>query len=635
MIDKTSQFMAILTNVGAAKLANANSLGVAWKLTAMAVGDANNTDPVPSATQAKLVNELRRAPLNQLKPDPNNASVIIAEQVIPETAGGFWIRELGLYDQDGDLVAVANCAPTFKPLLAQGSGRTQIIRMNLIVSSTANIELKIDPSVVLSTRDYVDQSIISVLPPNKTPGTYTRVTTNKLGIVVSGSNPSTLQDYGITNGLIVGATSDQRPSLSAGKLGGDTGNGTGGALEIREALMIGAGSQAFDYAPRIQFHWKSVIAKALAMGATGGLYWGGQQVWTADDFTPGSKADKATTLGGYGIQDAYTQLQTNTFLALKAPLASPTFTGIVNVPTPTVGVKNKQAANTEYVEAAFAALIGAAPDALNNIAELAAAMGNDPNFAVTIANELAKKLKPGDYGVGGNAVDFPDNNLSNSVAPSGLYRTSMGALNAPPGVTVQGSLVRQEVWNSGVVQQWFGEHITGRLWRRACNSGAWSPSWAEIVMGIEGAVVAFAMPTPPVGWVICNGAALSRTTYAALFARIGTTYGAGDGSTTFNVPDVRGKVVRAADLGSGVDPSRVFGSDQMDAFPDHGHINTVHSAYGASSAGSGGEFLGAGAPGALQVSGRVLGAVALTGGSIRTANETRMKNIALLVCIKY
>ena len=122
----------------------------------MAVGDANGTDPIPSRTQTKLINERRRAPLNQVKVDPANASVIIAEQIIPESIGGWWVRELALYDADGDMVAVANCAPTFKPLLAQGSGRTQVIRINLIVSSTANIELKIDPSVVLATREYVD-----------------------------------------------------------------------------------------------------------------------------------------------------------------------------------------------------------------------------------------------------------------------------------------------------------------------------------------------------------------------------------------------------------------------------------------------------------------------------------------------
>lgn len=146
MIDQNSQFFAILTEVGAAKQANADALGIPWKLTQMGVGDANGTDPIPSAAQTKLINERRRAPLNQLKVDPNNAAVIIAEQIIPENIGGWWIREIGLYDADNDLVAVANCAPSFKPILSQGSGRTQVVRLNLIVSSSANIELKIDPA---------------------------------------------------------------------------------------------------------------------------------------------------------------------------------------------------------------------------------------------------------------------------------------------------------------------------------------------------------------------------------------------------------------------------------------------------------------------------------------------------------
>ncbi|MEN1478134.1 phage tail protein, partial [Pseudomonas aeruginosa] len=145
MIDQNSQFFAILTNIGAAKQANADALGIPWKITQMGVGDAGGTDPIPSPTQTALVNERRRAPLNQLKVDPQNAAVIIAEQIIPENVGGWWIREIGLYDADNDLVAVANCAPSFKPLLNQGSGRTQVVRMNLIVSNSANVELKIDP----------------------------------------------------------------------------------------------------------------------------------------------------------------------------------------------------------------------------------------------------------------------------------------------------------------------------------------------------------------------------------------------------------------------------------------------------------------------------------------------------------
>lgn len=163
MTDQNSQFFAILTAVGEAKQANAAALGTSWTFAQMGVGDANGTDPIPSRTQTKLINERRRAPLNQVKVDPSNASVIIAEQIIPESIGGWWVRELALYDADGDMVAVANCAPTFKPLLAQGSGRTQVIRINLIVSSTSNIELKIDPSVVLATREYVDTVVVEAL----------------------------------------------------------------------------------------------------------------------------------------------------------------------------------------------------------------------------------------------------------------------------------------------------------------------------------------------------------------------------------------------------------------------------------------------------------------------------------------
>ncbi len=163
MIDANSKFFAILTDVGGAKLANANVLGVPWNITEMGLGDANDTEPQPSAKQTKLINEWRRRPLNQLRIDPVNPAVIIAEQVIPADEGGHWIREVGLYDADGDLVAVANCAPSFKPVLSQGSGRTQVVRMNLIVSSTAQISLKIDPSVVLATREYVDSRILDEL----------------------------------------------------------------------------------------------------------------------------------------------------------------------------------------------------------------------------------------------------------------------------------------------------------------------------------------------------------------------------------------------------------------------------------------------------------------------------------------
>jgi phage-related tail fiber protein len=199
MIDANSQFFAILTNVGLAKQANADALGVPWKITEMGVGDANLTDPIPAATQTHLINEWRRRPLNQLKVDALDPSIIIAEQIIPADEGGRWIREIGLYDADGDLVAVANCAPSYKPLLSQGSGRTQVVRMNFIVNNSGNITLKIDPAVVLASRSYVDAAILEVLPKNKTPGEFTRVKISDRGLVVSGDNPSTLAGMGITD----------------------------------------------------------------------------------------------------------------------------------------------------------------------------------------------------------------------------------------------------------------------------------------------------------------------------------------------------------------------------------------------------------------------------------------------------
>lgn len=157
-----TKYYALLTNVGAAKLANATALGEQVEITQMAVGDGNGALPTPNPAQTALVHELRRAPLNTLTIDPVNTNQIIAEQVIPEDVGGWWIREIGLYDSDGDMIAVANCAETYKPLLQEGSGRVQVIRVILIVSSTQAVTLKIDPSVVLATRQYVDDQIIQV-----------------------------------------------------------------------------------------------------------------------------------------------------------------------------------------------------------------------------------------------------------------------------------------------------------------------------------------------------------------------------------------------------------------------------------------------------------------------------------------
>lgn len=149
-------YFCTLTAVGEAKDANAKALGTALKLTEMAVGDGNGALPIPDRARTSLVRQVRRAPLNTLKPDPLNPGQLIAEQIIPEDVGGWWIRELGIYDDAGDLIAIGNCPETYKPQLAEGSGRVQVVRMVLIMSSAATVQLKIDPAVVLATRKYAD-----------------------------------------------------------------------------------------------------------------------------------------------------------------------------------------------------------------------------------------------------------------------------------------------------------------------------------------------------------------------------------------------------------------------------------------------------------------------------------------------
>ena len=153
------KYHTLLTNKGTEKLAAAAASGGQLKITAMAVGDGSGTLPAPKPENTKLVNEQYRGSLNQLFTDPANPHHLIAELIIPEQHGGWWIREVALFDNDGDMIAAGNCPESYKPKLQEGSGRTQIFRMVLIISNTATIILKTNPSVVLATHKYVTETL--------------------------------------------------------------------------------------------------------------------------------------------------------------------------------------------------------------------------------------------------------------------------------------------------------------------------------------------------------------------------------------------------------------------------------------------------------------------------------------------
>ncbi len=149
-------FFTLLTETGQAKLANAVALGETIEITELAVGDGGGSTPTPEAARTELVNEVRRAAINTSDVDDDNPNWIVVEQVLPPDVGGWTIREVGIFDVDGDLIGYGNYPETYKPQLDEGSSRTQTVRFVLEVSDAAVVELKVDPSVVLATRGYVD-----------------------------------------------------------------------------------------------------------------------------------------------------------------------------------------------------------------------------------------------------------------------------------------------------------------------------------------------------------------------------------------------------------------------------------------------------------------------------------------------
>lgn len=155
-------YYTILTDAGARYLANAQATGTNIKLKQMAVGDGGGSIPQPNSAQTALINQKYIADLNSLEVDSNNASQYIAELVIREDIGDFWIRETGLYTDDGTLFAVGNCPETYKPVIASGASRTQTIRMVVIIGSTQDVTLTVDPSIVLATKNYVDNTFLPI-----------------------------------------------------------------------------------------------------------------------------------------------------------------------------------------------------------------------------------------------------------------------------------------------------------------------------------------------------------------------------------------------------------------------------------------------------------------------------------------
>ncbi|EKE4592815.1 phage tail protein, partial [Escherichia coli] len=463
----TVKYYAILTNQGAARLANATMLGSKLNLTQMAVGDANGVLPTPDPAQTKLINQKRIAPLNLLSVDPNNQSQIIAEQIIPENEGGFWIREIGLYDDEGALIAVANCPETYKPQLQEGSGRTQTIRMILVVTNTEAITLKIDPSVVLATRKYVDDKISEHEQSRRHPD-------------------ASLTVKGFTQ--LSSAINSESETLAATP------------KAVKAAYDLANGKYTAQNATTTQ---KGIVQLSSATNST------------SETLAATPKAVKA-------VMD-----ETNK----KAPLNSPALTGTPTTPTAPQGANSTQIASTAFVMAAIAALVDSSPDALNTLNELAAALGNDPNFATTMTNALAGKQPK-------NATLTALAKLATSADKlpyfTGADRAALTALTS------------------------VGRAILGKTSTQGVLDYLGLGEGSALPVGVP---VPWPSATPPTGWLKCNGAAFSPEDYP----KLAQAYPAN------KLPDLRGEFIRGWDDGRGLDAGRALLSLQDDSFEAHRH----------------------------------------------------------------
>lgn len=434
-------YKSIHTTVGLQLMTQAEATGSQIRLTHIAVGDGNGNQITPSEGMTALVRERYRATVNRVWQNPDRPTMFSAEIIIPASEGGFTLREVGVFDSNGNLFVVGNLPDTYKPTGSDGSYSDTVIRVDFMVTNASIVELIIDPNVIVATHQWIINNITpAMLFPGGTTHQVLRKKTNADGDT-EWADPS---DVNVT------------------------------VNSIEETQTLAASQTVVD--------WTVVNNTGLC------VYIEGVRL----------RADQWTK---------HATIHTRITLAQSYPAG-----------TKIVGTQNEPASSL--------------PDPLVKSQNL---------------NDLPNKQTARD-------------NL--------------------------------DVFNKAETRQ----------------------------MAQPGMVAHYARSTAPTGWLKANGAAVSRTVYADLFAAIGTTFGIGDGFNTFNLPDLRGEFLRGWDDGRGVDSGRTIGSYQADQLKAHTHQILMFE----SGDRNGNRPADASGPADYTA------VTESTGG-----NETRPRNRAMLACIKY
>ncbi|OTQ80516.1 hypothetical protein B6D23_01735 [Gilliamella sp. N-W3] len=633
-------YYTILTKQGAVLLANATALGVPLKITQMAVGDGNGIIPKPDANQTNLVHEVRRAAINTLFIDKENPNQIIAEQVIPESDGGWFIHEIGLFDDEGNLIAVGNCPTTYKPKLAEGSGRTQVIRMIIVVDNVNAVALKIDPSVVLATRQYVDDLITSKMTAHEKSTNHPNATTSSEGFVqLNSAIDSNLENqaatplavkkvYDLANGAVkkTGDTMTGQLILSKNGLKINYDNKNIMALiasddnyshvfynaEKKQWLSkliynSTTNSWNFQYIDDVAINGKSVLKNGDAIqtfgdlfttinlndltGANEGIYYQGRNVSAIEG--RGYPINEAGTLqvfkngaDGAGCCQIYTTYRNARQFIRNYRGGTKTWEGWNEVIT----------------------------------------TGNSGSF-----------IKKGDYGIGsftGAQLDNP-----NPVLPGGCYATRTTEFPELTEFKNRDDSASLIVFPA-TTKNWCVEmlavvqNILPRIFFR-CATINGKQQLHEVVTTANinnyipvGVPLPYPTNKPPAGWFECNGSTFDKSK----FPKLANAYPSG------YLPDLRGVFIRGLDTGSGLDPNRGILSYQGDAIRNiWGEISPISESFAADPIASGAfryfEKHADHTPSHIDV-GSVGGVTFDASRVVPTANENRPSNVAFMYIVK-
>ena len=439
-----ADFYTLLTNAGIEYETACKAAGTPIKLTAMSVGDGNGAIYNPDATATALKREVWRGPLNALFQDSANPSWLLAEVTIPPDVGGWYVREAGLWTDTGILYAIVKYPESFKPVLASsGSGKEFYIRSIFETSNAAIVTLLIDDTIVKATRAWVASYVADEIAKLDFKQSVRVATTANIvlsapqiidGVAVVAGDRVLVKNQAVAkdNGIYVAATGAWARAKDA-----DVG------AEVTSALIVSVEQGATLADTR----WQLVTDGVIVLGTTPLIFQDVLQGYallsspafvgipTAPTAAAGSNSQQIATTAFVEAVRAILAAAT----ALKAPLASPALTGTPTAPTAPAGTNSQQIATTAFIQSALAALVNSAPAALDQINELAQAINNDPNFAVTMINALSLKAplaSPGLTGIPTAPTAAPGANTGQLATTA--FVAAAGALKAniaSPGFT--------------------------------------------------------------------------------------------------------------------------------------------------------------------------------------------------------